>query len=592
MLLNFGRATLRFRIALASSRVVLPRPKEPAAVSVPRMRSVREQLYTRQWVKSGFSSDAEAPSPLARFLRGLSRARSMVSRISTSPSRTRARPVCGFGRARGGANPCLRCANNNTSEESGDDLSGRPRNAPPGVARPTSFEGVRIGLYPPPSPIAVTSSRARSRERPPALTRISSTMLALPITNVRAASAAFRPRVVAPRRVSLAAPFAPSRIAPSNNELGGAAIVGASGARARRAVPLRATASSSRADGDALDRVPRAFDPLAVVEDPIPAADAEPPSPWWREALRRLAAPALGLAVILATFAAPMSANAAISSGRMGGSNFRSSSSAPSVSRSYSSSSFASGDYIAPAMTSSIVVVPTTPVYVGGGAGVGDGGAGLVGLVFAVVLVLAFLDAIKNALGGDGVSLGGDSISVVKIQIGLLGMARQLQLDLEDIADKADTSSIDGLHYVLEETVLALLRNPEYCVYGYATSSVAKGPEAAEDLFNEMSMDERGKFEEETLVNVNARKKAVAAKGETAEGINEYILVTIIAASDGGLKLPPVQDATELRTALKRVGAIRADALQAVEVLWTPQEEGDTLSEDELLGDYPQLNIL
>ena len=73
---------------------------------------------------------------------------------------------------------------------------------------------------------------------------------------------------------------------------------------------------------------------------------------------------------------------------------------------------------------------------------------------------------------------------------------------------------------------------------------MAKGPEAAEDLFNEMSMDERGKFEEETLVNVNARKKAVAAKGTAEENINEYILVTIIAACDGGLKLPPVTDAT------------------------------------------------
>jgi uncharacterized membrane protein len=40
------------------------------------------------------------------------------------------------------------------------------------------------------------------------------------------------------------------------------------------------------------------------------------------------------------------------------------------------------------------------------------------------------------------------------------------------------------------------------------------------------------------------------------------------------------------------LGAIRVDALQAVEVLWTPQEEGDTLTEDELLSDYPQLNIL
>ena len=68
--------------------------------------------------------------------------------------------------------------------------------------------------------------------------------------------------------------------------------------------------------------------------------------------------------------------------------------------------------------------------------------------------------------------------------------------------------------------------------------------------------------------------------------------MTIIAAADGGVKLPPVTDGGELRTALKRVGAIRVDALQAVEVLWTPQEEGDTLTEDELLRDYPQLNIL
>jgi uncharacterized membrane protein len=149
------------------------------------------------------------------------------------------------------------------------------------------------------------------------------------------------------------------------------------------------------------------------------------------------------------------------------------------------------------------------------------------------------------------------------------------------------------LHYVLEETVLALLRNPEYCVYGYATSTTVDGPEKAEDMFNEYSMDERGKFEEETLVNVNARKRASrSANADGEENINEYILVTIIAACDGGLKLPAVTDSTELRTALKRIGAIRVDALQAVEVLWTPQEEGDTLSEDELLRDYPQLNVL
>ena len=321
------------------------------------------------------------------------------------------------------------------------------------------------------------------------------------------------------------------------------------------------------------------------------SASSATEKPWWRAALDRAAAPALALALAVAALAAPADALAA-TGGRMGGSSFRATSasrsmSSPSMSMGPAGGSYASSrGYAAGGLATSAVLVPMGAPLAGGG--------GVFSLVFAAMVVLAFLDAIKNALGGDsGMRLGADRIAVVKIQIGLLGLARQLQLDLEEIADAADTSSTEGLHYVLEETVLALLRNPEYCVYGYATSATADGPENAEDLFNEYSMDERGKFEEETLVNVNARKRASKTKNaDGEENVNEYILVTIIAACDGGLKLPAVTDGTELRTALKRVGAIRVDALQAVEVLWTPQEEGDTLSEDELLRDYPQLNVL
>lgn len=203
-----------------------------------------------------------------------------------------------------------------------------------------------------------------------------------------------------------------------------------------------------------------------------------------------------------------------------------------------------------------------------------------------------------EGLFGGGLEFGADRIGVVKVQIGLLGGARKLQEDLERIADRADTSQAEGLHYVLEETVLALLRNPEYSVYGYATSKSAVGPEEAEEVFNEFSMDERGKIGEETLVNVNDRVKRAKSRvggrlsDEAGGARNEYILVTIIAAADGNIKMPPVTDAQELRTALKRLGAIRTDALQAVEVIWMPQEEDDMLTQEELLQDYPYLNNL
>ena len=57
-------------------------------------------------------------------------------------------------------------------------------------------------------------------------------------------------------------------------------------------------------------------------------------------------------------------------------------------------------------------------------------------------------------------------MSVVKMQVGLLGSARELQRDLNRMANNLDTSTPQGLHYLLTETVLALRRNPQYAVYG------------------------------------------------------------------------------------------------------------------------------
>lgn len=176
-------------------------------------------------------------------------------------------------------------------------------------------------------------------------------------------------------------------------------------------------------------------------------------------------------------------------------------------------------------------------------------------------------------------------------QVGLLGIARSLQKDLEKMADRADTSTPEGLHYVLQETVLSLLRHPDYCVYGSA-SSKSTDLDSAEELFNEMSMDERSKLGGETLVNSGGVKKTAARGGPASDMTNEYIVVTVIVAAEGNVKLPQINNLEDLKTALKRLGSVRADGIQAVEVLWTPQQDGDTLTQQELLRDYPLLNNL
>ncbi|KAI5424147.1 uncharacterized protein LOC127132281 [Lathyrus oleraceus] len=279
----------------------------------------------------------------------------------------------------------------------------------------------------------------------------------------------------------------------------------------------------------------------------------------------------------------------AASGGRMGGRSFSSSSSSSSSSsRSYSipspgpgfsySTPFSGGGYYGPA--------------VGVGLGLGAGAGSSFFLIFvgfaAFILVSGFL---SDRSEGSVLTAAGKT-TVLKLQVGLLGMGRSLQRDLNRIAEVADTSSSEGLSYVLTETTLALLRHPDYCISGYSSVDIKRGIEDGEKRFNQLSIEERGKFDEETLVNVNNIKRQ-STRSQRSNGFsNEYIVITILAAAEGEHKLPSINGSGNLKEALQKLGSIPSSKLLAVEVLWTPQNENDTLSERELLEDYPLLRPL
>ncbi|KAG7585602.1 Ribonuclease H domain [Arabidopsis thaliana x Arabidopsis arenosa] len=182
--------------------------------------------------------------------------------------------------------------------------------------------------------------------------------------------------------------------------------------------------------------------------------------------------------------------------------------------------------------------------------------------------------------------------SVIKLQVGLLGSARTLQQDFNELAQTADTFTQEGLNYVLTEATLALLRHPDYCISCYSLVDVKPCIEEGEVRYNQLSIEERGKFDEETLVNVNSIK-IQSSKIERASGLSkEYIVVTILVAAKGIHTLQTIKGSGDLKEALQKLGSISRNKILAVEVLWTPQNEKDALSERELLEDYPLLRPL
>jgi uncharacterized membrane protein len=235
--------------------------------------------------------------------------------------------------------------------------------------------------------------------------------------------------------------------------------------------------------------------------------------------------------------------------------------------------------------------------------GVGGGFGGLFTLLIFIAIANFLVSSFRRSNDegdnyGDGYT--NPPISLARLQVGLLAEARSLQADLTRIAQTADTGSSEGLSLVLQETTLSLLRHPEY--WTYASGDVEQSRlQAAEAHFNRLTLTERSKFEEETLSNVNrqlrqAEQKALpeaeGAQQLLAQAPGEYIVVTLLVAAQGNLKLPAIHSPQELRQALNQLGAVSSEQLLALEVLWTPQAEGDTLTSEDIITAYPHLKLI
>jgi uncharacterized membrane protein len=303
--------------------------------------------------------------------------------------------------------------------------------------------------------------------------------------------------------------------------------------------------------------------------------------------------------VIALAFGQTDGALAARSGGRIGGGSFR----APS-SRSYTPRTYAppgGGGYYAPYPGGGFGLPFLIPFW-----GIGGGFGGVFSILIFLAIANFLVQSFRRVTNNDTEEAdynNNSTVSITRLQVGLLAQARGLQTELNHIAETADTNTPEGRAEILQEASLALLRHPEYWVYAGGGTQQAK-LNAAESQFNRLSLAERSKFSEETLSNVNNQLKAALAKEALppaeldnptrliSEGPGEYLIVTLLAATLGKFGIPAINSADDLRQALRIIGSLPSEQLLAIEVLWTPQAEGDTLTTDDLFAEYPDLKLV
>ncbi|AIQ97845.1 DUF1517 domain-containing protein [Prochlorococcus sp. MIT 0801] len=247
--------------------------------------------------------------------------------------------------------------------------------------------------------------------------------------------------------------------------------------------------------------------------------------------------------------------------------------------------------------------------YRGGGIGFpfllpifGFGGGGIFGFLILMSIVGVIVNSFKsssnfsNASNNSIVSQSTNpsKVSLIQFQIGLLASAKEIQVSLRELAASSNTSTSSGLQRVLQDTTLSLLRQPELWVYSnIETGSVPYA--SAESTFNRISITERSKLKAELTSNYSGQISSSTNKQSNpgdSDSTNEYIAITILVATKKDLRLQNSVNNEVITEALRILGSISSNDLIALEVIWQPDGEGETLREEELIIQYPNLKHL
>lgn len=243
------------------------------------------------------------------------------------------------------------------------------------------------------------------------------------------------------------------------------------------------------------------------------------------------------------------------------------------------------------------------PVPVGPGYGYGGGGGGIgLGSILVLALVIGGVVLFMRrgmAGGGQGLLGGaaGGTAQALSVQV-LLTEGDEVKRELQQVAQNGDPDSNEGLARMMTEAALVLLRHPERWTYGEVKRAQGSGG-SADSQVGRWATQARAAFTEQTTSNYQNKdvNTGFTHKGDYTfqkDTGDLYLAVTLAVAAVTMPGMPPAgtTDAAEVRAALSAISGVAPGDLIRAEVVWSPDAQGEFLSEDEAIVKYPALTKL
>jgi uncharacterized membrane protein len=238
----------------------------------------------------------------------------------------------------------------------------------------------------------------------------------------------------------------------------------------------------------------------------------------------------------------------------------------------------------------------------GWGGGYGFGGGGLSSLLVLGVLGFAafsLVRAARRSRSGGGWGFGGDEGEsdvdlgrgyVYRLQIALGRSARGIQDRLARFASEGDTSTEAGLASLLQQTSLELLREKDSIRYAGVDASGPMSLTNAETKLNSYSLAERSRFQVERVRGADGSVRRASEGAEEGKEALEYVVVTLVVATRAAVPgWKAISERGDVERLLAQLGSATPNGLLGLEVIWTPADPNDSMTETDVMTTYPDL---
>lgn len=215
-------------------------------------------------------------------------------------------------------------------------------------------------------------------------------------------------------------------------------------------------------------------------------------------------------------------------------------------------------------------------------------------------------DAFSSLTQKSNQSVLGPGVSVAEISVALdvpdRDSPNSILSALDRLSRTAKTDSRVGLQNLTSQVAIELLRRKLSIVAASTRAYHFKDEHKAQREYNNISIQERGKFQRETVSKYGgvdySDVRIQQSTSEEYSGKATVAVVTIVLLIDGDSTSKQlsskVNSIRDVEDALSQIAAdSKADnCLRGAEILWSPEERDETLTMRDVLADYSSLRSI